>query len=453
MGVNMETLLLSLTVSILGLLGANANYSNTYLFSGICWHNIKHDAGRIFTEHVEEAGYPRGQHCKATIMSPDERYRVLAVFESFDVFDSDGCTVDYVRIYDGDKMYDADLLTETPLCGNSTPAAYRSSGGAMTVEFISADTLPEGATGRPHGFELVYNVYLPYEMLEDGSNDTAGSSGQFCCETLDVCISKSLVCDGFYNCPDHSDEANTVSCLAKKAGLGTIAEKLGLPLATVIGAAVGSILFLILAIIIITIICCCCCCRRKDEKEVKEVHRYSEKRTIHTTSSKSNSNHTIVYPDRNYFGRPRHADTSVMTIDEKPRSKKASSDSGVSDGGRSRQSEAAFSKTSYGVGGNGRVRSDLSLPVGGMQNSRVRSTTTATPNQKPLYLQKRFPPLDAKDDDKVKASKSAKNDLKVRRSVSSRDDGFETASASSVPSRQDVVYYKVYDQQTEKLGQ
>ncbi|XP_077982912.1 uncharacterized protein LOC144437765 [Glandiceps talaboti] len=297
-------ILLTLSLSIVG---SSGDYGSTFLFSGICWHNIKYPLGRVFTEDVEGSGYPRGENCKVTIISPDERYRILIVFESFNVYYSEGCTLDYVQIYDGYEISDDELLTEKPLCGDVTPSAYHSTGKVITLQFVTSKELPVGRESdgirKPNGFTFVYNAFIPFHLIKDDVNNTMGLPSQFCCKTGDVCIDWALVCDDVINCPDYSDETETLRCLAKKTGLEGVAESLGLPMKAVVGVVVGSILLLIL-IIIIVVICCCCRRRRRrrhrrDTKDVEELYRHPNK--MYVGSKHKSKSSKIVHPHAQYL--------------------------------------------------------------------------------------------------------------------------------------------------------
>ncbi|XP_077865327.1 uncharacterized protein LOC144351932 [Saccoglossus kowalevskii] len=391
-----------------------ANYSTTYLFSGICWHNIKHRIGRVFTEHTEGSGYPRDMNCKVTIISPDDRYRVMISFETFDLYASDGCTVDYVNIFDGDNTYTTPLLNdENPLCGNSTPPFYLSTGSTITLQLITAAELPDGTEvegqRKPHGFSFVYNTFIPYDVIEDDVNNTMGLPGQFCCETDDVCIDSQLVCDDVNNCPDQSDETDTLRCLAKKSGLDKVSKFLDLSLETTIGIAVGSFLFLILIIIMIILICCCCCCRRCQDK-VKETKDYfhSEKSYDSSYASSRNAHRykTRPYVISGYRSGPTMSDSGLSShtpwwinqprVPRPANTRGASQSKGISD-------------------------THQSIPAARRPKPHVPAALNPT-----LYKDAKTP------------SSSGR-----KRSRSSRDDGFES-DVSLMSGDFDLVYYKLY---------
>lgn len=140
--------------------------------------------------------YNEDVRCSVIIMAPP-RQRLLLRWAKMDLFDKEETLEcdDRIFVYDG-KDDDAILLTPpTGICGHEAPSqVMRSTGRYVRIVFQSYNRNHiQGNTAD--GFSLVYSAFHTSDCDADSFRCRNGH-----------CIKKSLVCDGWDNCEDESDE-------------------------------------------------------------------------------------------------------------------------------------------------------------------------------------------------------------------------------------------------------
>lgn len=140
--------------------------------------------------------YNEDVRCSVTIMSPP-RQRLLLRWAKMDLFDKEETMEcdDRIYVYDG-KDDDAILLTPpTGICGHKAPSeVMRSTDRFVRIVFQSYNRNHiQGNTAD--GFSLIYSAFHTSDCDADSFRCRNGH-----------CIRKSLMCDGWDNCEDGSDE-------------------------------------------------------------------------------------------------------------------------------------------------------------------------------------------------------------------------------------------------------
>ncbi|XP_041801639.1 suppressor of tumorigenicity 14 protein homolog [Chelmon rostratus] len=159
--------------------GFRANYSQIPLSEQKCGATLTADKGS-FSSPFYPANYPPQTSCVWRIEAPKEKF-VKIQFNKFLLGNySDQCPNDYVDV-NGQR-----------LCGNkpkSTVVTSRSN--IMTIKFNSDSSYVD------QGFTAEYEAFVP----------TNPCPGRFQC-TNNLCINRTLQCDGWNDCGDGSDEDN-----------------------------------------------------------------------------------------------------------------------------------------------------------------------------------------------------------------------------------------------------
>lgn len=102
--------------------------------------------------------YPATQNCEWLIQVP-VNHLVNLTFSDFDIEDTENCTQDYVRIYDGPSQ-DAPVLGSH--CRNELPPSYISSSNEMLV------VMRTDATVAAKGFKASYNIACGARIVTNG---------------------------------------------------------------------------------------------------------------------------------------------------------------------------------------------------------------------------------------------------------------------------------------------
>ncbi|XP_038070215.1 transmembrane protease serine 7-like [Patiria miniata] len=146
----------------------------------------------------ENSPYTSDAECEWIITAAVGKVITLT-FTSFDVEgDELSCRYDALLVYDGPN--DTSPLLGN-YCGNQGPSPVTSSQHEMYLKFRSDGSIEKS------GFLLSYSEVQPPFTC---------SVGAFQCESSDICLDRSVLCDGRKDCPDESDEAgcpvNDPSC-------------------------------------------------------------------------------------------------------------------------------------------------------------------------------------------------------------------------------------------------
>ncbi|XP_070576922.1 tolloid-like protein 1 isoform X2 [Ptychodera flava] len=158
----------------------------------VCGNNIAYGLnGLIYSHSSYPSDYPSNQNCSITILTAGEYNYVAFKIMELDMANtahpdcSESETEDAIRVYD---MYG---LVGT-VCTNDGYHHY-STFGNMTVTFSSYEH-----TGHRSGFKAYFTVYE--------STSQCGDSRDFMCVNVNRCLQLRLICNGFDDCGDNSDE-------------------------------------------------------------------------------------------------------------------------------------------------------------------------------------------------------------------------------------------------------
>ncbi|XP_056279708.1 suppressor of tumorigenicity 14 protein homolog isoform X2 [Pseudoliparis swirei] len=157
--------------------GFRANYSQIPVNQQECGGTLTADKGS-FSSPFFPSNYPPDTSCVWTIQAPKEKF-VRVQFQKFFLGnDSSRCRGDYVEV-DGQR-----------LCGRKLKSAVVTGrSNAMTISFHSDSSYVD------QGFSAEYEAFVP----------TNPCPGRFQC-TNNMCINRTLRCDGWNDCGDGSDE-------------------------------------------------------------------------------------------------------------------------------------------------------------------------------------------------------------------------------------------------------
>uniref|UniRef100_A0A3B4XEE2 ST14 transmembrane serine protease matriptase b n=1 Tax=Seriola lalandi dorsalis TaxID=1841481 RepID=A0A3B4XEE2_SERLL len=151
-----------------------------------------------FNIHVKEAGIVQSPGFPDSSYQPnvylqwrlraDPRHRVRLDFHTLIL--EDDCQQDFIKIYDSLAPIENRALTE--LCGRKLKSTVITSlSNSMTIKFNSDSSYVD------QGFTAEYEAFVP----------TNPCPGRFQC-TNNLCINKTLQCDGWNDCGDGTDEDN-----------------------------------------------------------------------------------------------------------------------------------------------------------------------------------------------------------------------------------------------------
>uniref|UniRef100_A0A452HB46 Uncharacterized protein n=1 Tax=Gopherus agassizii TaxID=38772 RepID=A0A452HB46_9SAUR len=133
--------------------------------------------------------YPHQQLCLWQIAVPVGHVIDLQ-FHNFSLEWQEDCTFDFVEVHDSAGT-DASSLLGSRFCGSQLPPILTSSRHVMTVLFMADEGVAED------GFFATYRA----------RNATESSPSEFSCSNGE-CQARELVCDGWHDCLDGSDEFN-----------------------------------------------------------------------------------------------------------------------------------------------------------------------------------------------------------------------------------------------------
>ncbi len=130
---------------------------------------------RKFFSHLNfgSKDYPENQNCKWLIYARGRKKKVSLRFTQFKL-EEKPCNFDYVKVYDGDKATEDNLLNTE--CGRVSQRQYKSTGSYLTVVFRSDTSVAD------RGFEAQFKKKIPgrskrhHIRLFDPFNDAATSS-------------------------------------------------------------------------------------------------------------------------------------------------------------------------------------------------------------------------------------------------------------------------------------
>ncbi|XP_047442637.1 suppressor of tumorigenicity 14 protein homolog [Mugil cephalus] len=159
--------------------GFRANYSQIPLTEPKCGGSLTADKGFLSSPFFP-SNYPPRTSCVWSIQVATDKF-VKIQFNTFLVGnESKQCSSDYVEV-NGQR-----------LCGHGLKSTViTSQSNQMTVKFNSDSSYVD------QGFTAEYEAFIP----------TNPCPGKFQCSN-NLCINKSLECDGWSDCGDNSDEAN-----------------------------------------------------------------------------------------------------------------------------------------------------------------------------------------------------------------------------------------------------
>ncbi|XP_006814121.1 low-density lipoprotein receptor-related protein 12-like [Saccoglossus kowalevskii] len=185
--------------------------------------------------------YTDNLDCVVTISANPGR-QILLTFTFFSIQSSEGCTADYLYVYDGPST-EYDMVSG--VCGNSLPADVVTSGNNVTLR------LKTDNTDNNFGFGL----YATSFGLAPCSDD-----GEFECSN-ERCIDSALQDDFINNCGDFSDE-------------GDFGEIVGGILALGMGVVIVIVVVSVLLVICCICVCVCACvkCCKKSCSNQRPVH-------------------------------------------------------------------------------------------------------------------------------------------------------------------------------------
>ncbi|CAJ1085632.1 suppressor of tumorigenicity 14 protein homolog isoform X1 [Xyrichtys novacula] len=161
--------------------GFRANFSQIPLTQPECGGTMSADKGS-FSSPFYPSNYPPKTTCEWKIQAPKEKFLKVQLNKFFLGNNSVQCHKDYVEI-NGQR-----------LCGSKPKnSVITSRTNTMTVKFVSDSSYVD------QGFTAEYEAFVP----------TNPCPGRFQC-TNNLCLNKTLQCDGWNDCGDGSDEDNCI---------------------------------------------------------------------------------------------------------------------------------------------------------------------------------------------------------------------------------------------------
>ncbi|XP_042329905.1 membrane frizzled-related protein [Sceloporus undulatus] len=145
--------------------------------------------GRFFSPNYPQP-YPHLQLCLWHISVPVGHVIDLH-FHNFSLESQEECNYDFVEVYDSAGMGATSIMGR--FCNSNMPPTLTSSQHVMTILFVADEGIADS------GFFATYRAY----------NSTEKTCGplEFACRNGE-CQAQELVCDGWHDCPDGSDELN-----------------------------------------------------------------------------------------------------------------------------------------------------------------------------------------------------------------------------------------------------
>lgn len=160
--------------------GFRANFSQIPQSKQECGGTLTAERGFISSPFFP-SNYPPSTSCVWTIQAPKEKFLKVQFIKFFLGNSSSPCRTDYVEVND------------QRLCGRNPQSIITTRTNTMTIKFHSDSSYVD------QGFMAEYEAFVP--------NDPC--PGRFQC-TNNMCLNKTLQCDGWNDCGDSSDEDNCV---------------------------------------------------------------------------------------------------------------------------------------------------------------------------------------------------------------------------------------------------
>nr|XP_060643550.1 membrane frizzled-related protein [Anolis sagrei ordinatus] len=145
--------------------------------------------GRFFSPNFPQP-YPHLQLCLWHISVPLGHVIDLR-FHNFSLESQEECNYDFVEVYDSAGMGATSIMGR--FCNSNMPPLLTSSQHVMTILFVADEGIADS------GFFATYRAY-------NATEKTCGPF-EFACRNGE-CQAERLVCDGWHDCPDGSDELN-----------------------------------------------------------------------------------------------------------------------------------------------------------------------------------------------------------------------------------------------------
>ena len=163
--------------------------------STVCGGLLEDSQGQFASPNMDGNGYyGNNLDCEWVIMANNTSDRIKIVFMSFSVEYHSTCGYDYVEVRNGGTS-DSQLVGK--YCGVNHPEPFTSSSYQLYIK-LSTDHL----VTYP-GFVVSYQTG-PFSQLVSCSNSTFNCSGG------SLCIPTYMMCDGYQDCADGSDEYSGV---------------------------------------------------------------------------------------------------------------------------------------------------------------------------------------------------------------------------------------------------
>ncbi|CAI5795293.1 frizzled-related [Podarcis lilfordi] len=157
-----------------------------------CGGTLTSMEGQLFSPNYPQP-YPHLQLCLWHISVP-VGHVVDLHFHNFSLESQEECNYDFVEVYDSAGMGATSVMGR--FCSSNLPPVLTSSQHVMTVLFVADEGIAD------NGFFATYHAH--------NATEKTCSPLDFSCRNGE-CLSQALVCDGWHNCPDGSDEFNCTS--------------------------------------------------------------------------------------------------------------------------------------------------------------------------------------------------------------------------------------------------
>ena len=157
-----------------------------------CGGTIQEIQGQLASPN-HPAHYPNDLNCKWVIRSNDTRDRIKIMFQNFSVENHPNCGYDYVEVYNGAESV-SNIVGK--YCGQNLPRAFISSGNHLAIKLYT-DAYVTGP-----GFLISYQIGPISNLTTCDANATTFN----CSDGSLHCMPAFMVCDGFQECLDGSDE-------------------------------------------------------------------------------------------------------------------------------------------------------------------------------------------------------------------------------------------------------
>uniref|UniRef100_A0A3Q3K6S5 Suppression of tumorigenicity 14b n=1 Tax=Monopterus albus TaxID=43700 RepID=A0A3Q3K6S5_MONAL len=163
---------------------------NGVISRGVRTFNIRvSEAGTVQSPGFPDFPYPPNFYLQWRLRA-DPGHRVLLNFHTLIL--EDNCQQDFIKIYDSLAPIEHDITTRCGLCGSKLDSTVLTAqSNMMTIRFVSDSSYVD------QGFTANYEAFVP----------TNPCPGRFQCAN-NLCVDRTLQCDGWEDCGDGSDEVN-----------------------------------------------------------------------------------------------------------------------------------------------------------------------------------------------------------------------------------------------------